>query len=87
MERQSAGKFDDNTFKEICWLKGNLHEIYNRNAEHAIFHLKTNLYANGEKTGRLLARQLKQIDNQNVITAIKKDDKLVISSLEISMIF
>lgn len=34
-------------------------------------HLKTNFYENGEKTGRLLARQLKQMNNQNVITAMK----------------
>lgn len=87
LEKQIAGKFDDNKVKEICQLKFSLHEIYNKKAEYALFRLKTNFYENGEKTGRLLARQLKKIDNQNVITAIKKDDTLVTSSSDINMAF
>lgn len=86
-EKQLAEKFDETKFKEICKLKFNLHEIYNRKAEYALFRLKTNFYENGEKTGKLLARQLKKIDSQNVITAIKKDDKLVTSSSEINTVF
>ena len=87
LEKQIAGKFDDSKFKEICQLKFSLHEIYNKKAEYALFRLKTNFYENGEKTGRLLARQCKKIDNQNVITAIKKDDTLVTYSSDINMAF
>uniref|UniRef100_A0A3P8RWJ4 Reverse transcriptase domain-containing protein n=1 Tax=Amphiprion percula TaxID=161767 RepID=A0A3P8RWJ4_AMPPE len=86
-EKQLAEKFNETKFKEICKLKYNLHDIYNKKAEYALFRLKTHFYENGEKTGKLLARQLKKIDSQNVITAIKKDDKLVTSSSDINTVF
>uniref|UniRef100_A0A3P9I561 Reverse transcriptase domain-containing protein n=1 Tax=Oryzias latipes TaxID=8090 RepID=A0A3P9I561_ORYLA len=86
-EKQLAQNYNESTFKEICKLKFNLHETYNKKAEYALFRLKTNFYEKGEKTGKLLARQLKQLDNQNVITAIKKNDRLVTSSGEINTVF
>lgn len=72
MERQLARKFDDNKFKEICWLSVTFMKFITKMWSMQSFILKTNLYENGEKTGRLLARQLKQIDNQNVVTAMKR---------------
>lgn len=87
LDKQLAGKFDNNKFKEVCQLKFSLHEMYNRRAEYALFRLKTNFYENGEKTGKLLARQLKKMDNQQVISAIKSGDKLVTSSSDINMVF
>lgn len=87
LEKQLAEKFDENKFKEICKLKFNLHEIYNKKAEYALFRLRTHFYENGEKTGKLLARQLKKMDSLSVITAIKNNDKLVTSSADINTVF
>lgn len=42
---------------------------------------------NGEKTGRLLARQLKHQDINNIITAIGKYAKVITSSKEINTVF
>lgn len=48
-----------------------LHEIYNKKAENAMFRLRTNVYESGEKAGKLLVRQLKQKYASFVIPAIK----------------
>jgi hypothetical protein len=41
---------------------------------------RTSFYEEGEKTGRLLARQLKMQNTSNVIPAFKKGNKMVTSS-------
>lgn len=68
-------------------LKLKLHEIYNKKADYSLFRLKTNFYENGEKAGRLMARQLKRIDSNNTITAIRKDAKLIASVKKINEVF
>lgn len=42
-----------------------------KKAEHALFRLKTAFYESGEKTGRLLARQLKEQNVAHIIPAIR----------------
>ena len=53
----------------------------------ALFRLKTNFYENGEKNGQLLARQLKCLASNNIITAIRNDDKLFTSANTINDVF
>lgn len=80
LEKQLAEQYNEEYFRKICKLKFELHELYNKKAEYSLFRLKTNFYESGEKTGRLLARQLKHLDSNNTITAIRKDDKLFTSA-------
>ncbi len=42
-----------------------LQEIYNKKVEYALFRLGTTFYEEGEKTGKLLGRQLKKITQSN----------------------
>lgn len=58
-----------------------------KKVEYAMYRLKNKFYESGEKTGKLLARQVKEKDFANTISAIKKDDKLVTSAKEIKDVF
>lgn len=80
LEKQLAEQYNEECFRKICKLKFELHEIYSKKAEYSLFRLKTHFYENGEKTGRLLARQLKHLVSNNTITAIRKDDELFTSA-------
>ena len=83
-EIELSKKFSDKLYQDTCKLKFQLQEIYNKKVEYALFRLGTNFYEGGEKTGKLLARQLKQQNSYSVIPAIKKGDKIVSSTKEIN---
>lgn len=87
LEKNLAERFDEEQFRKICQLKFDLHEIYNKKTEYPLFRLKTNFYENGEKTGRLLARQLKSQDANNTIMTIRENNELITSSSGINRIF
>lgn len=87
LEKKLAEQFDEEQFHKICQLKFDLHEIYNKKTEYALFRLKTNFYENGEKTGRLLAKQLKSQDVNNTIMTIRENNDLITSSTGINRIF
>ena len=74
MERELARQYSDSLFNNICKCKFKLHEIFNKKAEYPLFRLKTTFYESGEKTGRLLARQLKEQSSTHVITAVRSGD-------------
>lgn len=67
--------------------KFKIHDIFNKRAEYALFRLKTTFYESGEKTGRLLARQLKEQSTAHVIPAIRSGGSLVTSSKGINEVF
>ena len=79
-----ASKAYDKLYQDICKLKFQLQEIYNKKVEYALFRLGTTFYEGGEKTGKLLARQLKKQDSYNVIPAIQKGNSTVSSTKEIN---
>lgn len=86
MEKQLVKQYEEDTFRKIYEVEFKLHEMYHKNAACALFRLKTNYHENYEKwkiTGSL-ARQLKHQDTNNVITAIRNNDKLITSSKEIN---
>ena len=87
MERELARQYSDSLFNNICKCKFKLHEIFNKKAEYALFRLKTTFYESGEKTGRLLARQLKEQSSAHVIPAIRSGGSLVTSSKGINEVF
>lgn len=58
-----------------------------RRAEYALFRLRTKFYEGGEKSGKLLARQLKQQESLTNISMIKKDDQVITSSKGINEVF
>lgn len=84
LEIELAKHFSDQTYRAVCKLKFQLQEIYNKKVQYALFRLGTTFYEGGEKTGKLLARQLKQRNSQSAIPAIKKGDKIVSSTKEIN---
>lgn len=59
-ERELADNFSNQLYQKICKLKFELQETYNKKVEYALFRLGTSFYEEGEKTGKLLAKQLKQ---------------------------
>lgn len=87
LEKLLAERFAEEKFRKIYQLKYDLHEIYNKKTEYALFRLKTNFYENGEKTGRLLARQLKSQDANNTIMTIRENNELITSTTGINKIF
>ncbi|CAG5947255.1 unnamed protein product, partial [Menidia menidia] len=84
MERKLAEQYSDRLLNDICKCKSQIQEIFNRKAEYALFRLKTTFYEAGEKTGKLLARQLKEVNSAHAIPAIRKDGALVTSPTEIN---
>lgn len=80
-------RYSNDKYQTICKLKYQLNDVYNKKAEYALFRLRTKFYESGEKNGRLLARQLKQQDNLNNISMIKKVNQVVTSSKEKNSIF
>ena len=87
MERKLAEHYTDSLFNDICKCKFKIHEIFNKKAEYALFRLKTTFYEAGEKTGKLLARQLKEQSCAHVIPTIRREGSLVTSSKEINEVF
>ena len=77
-------QYSDKLYQDICKLKFQLQEIYNKKVEYALFRLGTTFYEGGEKTGKLLARQLKKQDSYNLIPAIQKGNSTVSSTKEIN---
>lgn len=65
MEKELAKHYSESLFKNIWKFKFEIHDIFNKKAEHALFRRKTTFYESGEKTGRLLARQLKKLCSRN----------------------
>lgn len=57
--------FSELRYQELCRLKFQLNEINNKKVEYAWFRLKTNFYEGGEKTGKILARQVKEKHNSS----------------------
>ena len=62
-EMELSKQFSDKLYQDICKLKFQLQEIYNKKVEYALFRLGTTFYEGGEKTGKLLARQIKKQDS------------------------
>uniref|UniRef100_A0A9J8CLD1 Reverse transcriptase domain-containing protein n=1 Tax=Cyprinus carpio carpio TaxID=630221 RepID=A0A9J8CLD1_CYPCA len=83
-EKELSQRFSNQLYQDICKLKFELQEIYNKKVEYALFRLGTTFYEEGEKTGKLLARQLKQKNTCNLITGIKKGNTIVTSTKEIN---
>lgn len=86
-ENDLAQTFSESKYKELCKLKFQLHEIYNKKVEYSLYRLRTNFYEGGEKTGKILARQVKGKDSSSIIPAIKQGDKLVTSATDINKTF
>lgn len=82
-----AQNFSECSYQELCKLKFQFNEIYNKKVEYSLYRLKTNFYEGGEKTGKLLARQVKGKDSSSIIAAIKKGDKIVTSATDINKTF
>lgn len=81
LEEKLAEKHTD-VLKEICDLKFQINDIYNKKAEYALFKLKTNYYESGEKAGKLLAGQLRQKEASYAISAVKnKKGELMTSDI------
>jgi len=87
LERELVQGFSDSKFKQLCQLKFDLHELFNKKAEYALFRLKTKYYESGEKAGKLLARQIKQHEASHIIPAIKEGNKVFTSNKEINRVF
>ena len=87
LEKDLADHYTEELYQKLCRCKFQLNGIYNKKTEYALFRLRTNFYEGGEKTGKLLARQLKQRENNSVIPAIKNGDNIVTSSKEINKVF
>lgn len=80
--------YSEQRFKEICNLKYQLNEIYNKKAEYALFRLKTCFYESGEKASKLMASQLKKKDASMLIPAINNGrDEVSTDNAEINSIF
>ncbi|MCI4381688.1 hypothetical protein PGIGA_G00254930, partial [Pangasianodon gigas] len=86
-ELQLINMFSDNQYQELCKLKYQLHEIYNKKVEYALYRLKTNFYEGGEKTGKLLARQLREKNTSNTIPVIKQGDRQIFVAKDINKTF
>lgn len=59
LDKELAKHFSVDRYQTICKMKYQLHDIYDKKAEYALFRLKTKFYEGGEKNGKILARQLK----------------------------
>ena len=79
--------FSSDKFQDPCKLKYTLNDIYNKKADYALYRLKTNFYEGGEKTGKLLARQLKEKTFASTIPVIKQGDQQFFSAKDINNIF
>lgn len=86
-ENKLSENFSDSQYRELCTLKFKLLEIYNNKVVYALFRLKTDFYEGGEKTGKLLARQVKEKDFSNIISAIKQGDKVLTAGKDINKEF
>lgn len=59
-----------------------------KKAEYALFRLKRNFYESGEKSGKLLARQLHQKDTSYAIPAVRnKKGEFVTQTWDINKVF
>lgn len=87
LEKELVQRFTDLKFKQLCQLKFDLHEFFNKKTEYALFRMKTKYYESGEKSGKLLTRQIKQHDACHIIPAIKKGNKVLTSNREINRVF
>lgn len=72
-EKKISRGYTDSLMKQICDLKFQTNDIYNTKAEYALFRLKSNFYESGEKSGKLLARQLYQKEISYSISVIKNE--------------
>lgn len=69
-------------------MKFQINEIYNKKAEYALFRLKNNFYESGEKSGKLLARQIHQKEASYAIPAVKNEKgELVTNTGDINKVF
>ncbi len=59
MENELARHYSNDLYQDICKYKFQLHDIYNKKDEYALFRLRTRFYEGGDKAGKLLSRQLK----------------------------
>lgn len=88
LERKLSMQYSDATLKHVCDLKLQINEIYNKKIEYALFRLNSNFYESGEKSGRLLARQLKKKEASYTIPAIRDEKgELKTSAGEINKVF
>jgi len=87
LEKELARHYSNDLYQDICKYKFQLHEIYNKKAEYALFRLRTRFYEGGKKAGKLLSRQLKQQNAANIIPAIKKGDSMVSLKKDINQVF
>ena len=71
-ENQLSEHYSESQYQELCKLKFQLHKIYNKKVACALFRIKNNFYEGGEKTGEILAGQVKQKNFSNTIPAIKQ---------------
>lgn len=86
-ENLLSGVYTEQLYRDICGLKFQLNEIYNKKVAYSMLRLNSTFYEGGEKTGKVLARQVKKQDFSNFIPAIKHENNLVISIREINRIF
>ena len=88
LEKSLSEKHSDPLLKKVCDLKFQINEIYNKKAEYALFRLKSNFYESGEKSGKLLARQLHQMETSYAIPAVKNEKgELVTQTGDINKVF
>ena len=88
LENALAEKHSDLLLKQVCDLKFQINEIYNKKAEYALFRLKGNFYESGEKSSKLLARQLRQKEASYAIPAVKNSKgELMMNTSDINKVF
>lgn len=71
LEKELVQGFTDLKFKQFCQLKFDLHEIFIKKVEYALFWLNNKYNDSGEKAGKLLARQIKQHNCRYDVRRIK----------------
>lgn len=72
----------------MCDLKFHINDIYNKKAEYVLFRLKSKFYESGEKSGKLLVRQLHQKEISYAIPAVKNEKgELVTDTGDINKVF
>lgn len=62
-----------NKYQDLGKRKIQLHKIHNKKVEYVLFRIRTNYNEGWEKGDKLLARQLKQQDACNIITATRNN--------------
>ena len=89
LEKEHISHPSEEIWNKLIKLKFDLNSILQKKVEHAMFCLNQKYFEQGEKTGKLLAHRVRQIQCNNLIPSIFNEDnnKLTTDKLEISEVF